>query len=155
MYILLSLLLLGPCRIVEKVRGKLNHRSSVIILWDVPHPGTLVWLSVDSNNFYIFLVYSTIIAQLRLHIWIHSEAFSTSTVSSWFSQIPYMIVPSLFVGVSFSLFFFSSFILFVGWIVHVHPIKFPFVLFLGITTTIGHLWYYFPLISWLSRIQDC
>ena len=41
-YIMLSLVIFGPCRRVKKVENKLNNRSSVTIFWDVPNPGTLV-----------------------------------------------------------------------------------------------------------------
>ena len=48
-YILLSLVLLGPYGREEKVRNKLNNRSSVTIFWAMPHPGYLVRLVIESN----------------------------------------------------------------------------------------------------------
>ena len=48
-YILLSLVLFGPYGRGEKVRNKLNNRSSVTILWALPNHGSLVRLVIESN----------------------------------------------------------------------------------------------------------
>ena len=65
-------------------------------------------------------------AQYRLHLWGQSYYFYTSTISSWFLNIPCSMVPDLSVGFYIPLFFFIPFIMIVGWMVHVNSIKFPF-----------------------------
>ena len=147
MCILLSLVLLGVCGRGVKVGNKWNNKSSETIFWYLPHPVPLVWLVVDSNHFgYVSLGHSTISAQCRLHMWGQSEAFSTSTISSWVFTIPCSLVPSIFVGFSISIFFFLTFSMLSGWIVHVHYIKFPFHIVLGAPISILEI--YSNLILW-------
>ena len=64
-------------------------------------------------------------------MWGQSELFSTSTTSSWVFTIPCTLEPSLFLDYYLLLFFFSPFIVFIGWIFSVHFIKFLFHILLG------------------------
>ena len=102
------------------------------ILWAVNHPAPLVWLVVEANKFcYANLGHTTVSAQCRTNIRGKSEAFYTSTDSSLFFTIHCMLGTAIFKGLTIPLLFFSPFIVFVGWMVYVHPIKFPFHLVLG------------------------
>ena len=132
MCILLRLILLGPCGRGEKVGTKWNNRSSVTILWDIPHPGPPVLLVVESNHFCcVRLIHSTVSEKCRLNLWGKSDALDASTIYAWFFTIPCTLGPSLFVGLSLPLFFFIPFIMLVGWMVHIHYINFPFHILLG------------------------
>ena len=121
-----------PCGRGAKAGNKWNNRLSVTIFWAVPHPVSLVWMVVESNNFcYFRLGHSTASAQFRLHMWGHSKSFYTSATSSWVFTIPCTLVPDQFVGFYIPLFFFALFILLGGWMFYVHSIKFPFRIVLG------------------------
>ena len=112
--------------------NKLNNKSSETIFWSVTHLIPLVWLVVYSNNIcYVVLGYSTISTQCRLHIWGQSEDFSISNISVLVFAIPCSLVPSLFVGFSLPLLLFIPLIMLVGWMVHVHSIKFTLFIVLG------------------------
>ena len=50
-FILLSLVILGPCGRGAKLGNKWNNKSYETILWAVTHPGPLVWLVVYTNHF--------------------------------------------------------------------------------------------------------
>ena len=96
------------------------------------HNRPLFWLIVESNNFcYVSLRHSKISAQFRLHMWVKSEAFPTSNISSWFFTIPFYLGPPLFVGLFLPLLFFSPFIVIIVWMVHVYSIEFPLNLVIG------------------------
>ena len=87
---------------------------------------------IEYNHFcYVNLEDSTISAQWRLHLWGQSEAFTTSTISSWVFSIPWYLLPALFVGFSLHMFLFRPLVMFVNWMVHVYYIKFPFRHVLG------------------------
>ena len=96
------------------------------------HHVPLVWLIVESNHFcYVILGNYTIHTQYRLHWWGQSEAFSNPTIPSWLFTAPFSLELTLFIGLSLPIFFFGLFIILVGWMVHVHYIKFPFHIVLG------------------------
>ena len=85
------------------------------------------------QSFFNFsLVHSTVGAQLILYMLVQSEVFYTSTVSILISTIPCNMGPESFVIFYISMFFFFPFIMFIGWVVHVHSIKFPFHLVPGV-----------------------
>ena len=132
MCILLSLVFLGTYRRGWKVGNKWKNKPYETILCSLPHPVPLVLMVVDSNHFcYVSLGNYTISAQFILHMWGQSEYFSTSTISSWVFTISCSLVPFLFVGFYFTLFFFWPFIILAGWLVHVYYIKFPLRIVLG------------------------
>ena len=61
MYIYLSLDILRPRGRGEKARSKWNNISSVTILWVLNHPGSIVWMVVESEFFcYFRLGHSTV-----------------------------------------------------------------------------------------------
>ena len=57
--------------------------------------------------------------------------FSTSTITSWVFTIPCTLGSTLFVGFYLTLILFILFIMFIGWMVHVNFIKFPYHLVPG------------------------
>ena len=96
------------------------------------HPGLQFWLIVDSNNScYFILGHYTFSAQYRLNIWVQNEEFFTSTSYNLVFKIPSTFGPALFIGFSISMLFLILFNMLVGWVIHVHSIKFPFHLVLG------------------------
>ena len=96
------------------------------------HTDALVWMVVGYNHFcYFRLGHYRISAQCRMHIWGKSEAFSIYIISGWVLTFSCTLGPALFVGFSITLFFFIPLIMFFGWIIYVHSIKFPFSLILG------------------------
>ena len=112
--------------------NKWSNKLSETIFCVVPHRAPIVWLVIESNNvFYVILGNSIIRAQCILHLWVQSEAFKTSTISSWVFTVPCSLRPDLFVGFFLPLIFFRIFIVFVGLMVHVHYITFPFHIVLG------------------------
>ena len=54
MCILLCLIIFGPCVRGAKVGNTWKNKLSNIILWVVRHPSPIVWLIVESNNFFSF-----------------------------------------------------------------------------------------------------
>ena len=132
MYILLSLMIFGPCGRGAKVGNKWNNKSSDTIFWTVPHLDPLVWMGVDSNNcFYINLGNFTVSAKWRLHLWGKIEVLPTYTIYIWVFTIPCTLIPDLFLGFYLTLIFFIPFIMFSYWMVHLHSIKFTFHLVIG------------------------
>ena len=96
----------------------------------------LVLLVLDSNNFCcVNLVHPTVSSKCILHLWGQSEAFATSTISSWVFTAPCTLGHALFVGLYLPLIYFSPFIMNIGWMVHVHSIKFTFTYCALVTTT--------------------
>ena len=108
---------------------KWDNRSSVANFWAVSHPGPIFWLVVES----IFLFKTG-----KFHIqWIMQTAYvRTEWVISNFRYFHLFTIhctlgPALFLGFSIPLFFFGPFIVFIGCMVHVHSIKYPFHFVLG------------------------
>ena len=77
------------------------------------------------------MVNSTVIAQFILHLWGQSEVFSAPTTFIWFSIRTWALAPALIVSFSIYLILFCLLIIFFGWMIHLHAIKFPFRLVLG------------------------
>ena len=154
-FILLSLVLLGKCGKGAKVGNKWNNWWSVTIFWSVPHPVTLVLPVVESNNFcYVSLINSTVGPKFRLHMWGKSEAFPTSTISSWDFTILCILGPALFFASL--LFYFSSAhspCLLAGCFMSISSKTFYLLLGapLPILSISGNLIFF---IYWLSMIQD-
>ena len=99
----------------------------------VPHTGPVVWLVVESNNFfYVSLGHPTTSSQCTPHMWEHSKDFTTYNIYSWAFIIPCSMVPALFVGFYITLLFFSPFIVIVE---YVNSIQFPFYLVVGAPIT--------------------
>ena len=137
MFILSSLAIFGPLGRGSKLGNKWNNKSSETICWAVPHPGSLVWLVVESNNFCNFsLGHSKISAQCRLHMRGHNEDFSTSTCSSWVLTTLCSLGPALFVGFYIPLLLFIPLIILDVCMVHIQSIKSPLHLVLGVTIPI-------------------
>ena len=83
------------------VWNKWNNRSYMTILLAVPQLFPLVWLVVESNHFcYFSLGHFTVSSQFIHNLWVHSEWFYASTFYILVSNIPCMLVPTLFVGFS-------------------------------------------------------
>ena len=92
----------------------------------VPHPLPLVWLVIESNHFWYFLLVSyTVSSQFRLYMREHIEWFSVFTIPIWFFIIPCMMEPEICIVLSLPMIFFCLFIVIVGWVVLVHTIKAP------------------------------
>ena len=92
----------------------------------------LVWIVVDDDTFcYVILGHFKIVVKYRLNLLVQSDAFYTSNIYSWVFTIPCSLGPDLFLGFSITLFLFITFIMFVVWMFHVNPIKFPFHIVLG------------------------
>ena len=96
----------------------------------------LVWMDVESKYFcYVSLGHYTICVQCILYLWEQSEAFPTSTISSWVST-SLVICDLPFFFVFLFLILFVPFIMLVGWMVHINSIKVPFHLVIGSTIPI-------------------
>ena len=131
-YIFLSLVIFRSRGIGSKLGNKQNNRQSATIWWAVPHPAPLVWIFVYYDTFwYVILGHFTIVVKCRLYVLVQSKAFYTSNIYSWVFTIPCSLGPALFLGLSITLFLFITFIMFVVWMFHVNPIKFPFHIVLG------------------------
>ena len=129
------------------------------IYLDVPYPRPIVWLVLESNIFcFISLGHSTVISKCRLHLWGQSEAFPTSTTSSWIFTIRCTTGPAHYIGFYLLLFLFRPFIVLVGWMVHVHSIKFYLHIVLGTPIPIldvsGNLILWFIDQSWINTVKS-
>ena len=81
--------------------------------------------------FYLYLVHYTVIAQWRMHMIGQSEWFTIYTISIWIYTVSGTPIPYLFVGLYLFLFVLTPFIMFFGWMVNIHTIKFTLNIVLG------------------------
>ena len=96
------------------------------------YPVPLFWLPMYLNPpCYLILGHYTVSKKCRLYLWGQSKAFSVSHIYSWVFTIPCTMGSPLFVGLYLPLIFFIPFSMLVGWMFHVHIIKFPFRILLG------------------------
>ena len=105
-------------------------------LWMYISPNA-IWPFMEnsySNTIFVCcfgLIHSTVSAQCRLNLFVHSDLFSASAVYILVSTIPCTLGPALFVGFYLPLILLGLFIMFIFWMFHVHTINFPINLVLG------------------------
>ena len=147
---ILNLVLFGLCGRGSIVGNKWNHKSYDTSFWDVPHHVPQVWLVKYSNDFF-------------MSAWEipHSIQSADYICEERVTIFPLTLFPVEFLGTwTFCRLLYSSAFMHPinnsSWMnvsCTSHKISLPSCAW-GTTTNIGHMWYFFPMVYWLFRIQD-